>query len=87
MGSWITIAAIVSAFSALYLRIAAFAICCFTVAAIFLIVGIATGSKISTAIAWTLLLIGGMQVGYLAGVVGLSVIYFMASRKEQRFVL
>jgi hypothetical protein len=87
MGSWITIAAVFSAFSAVYLRIAAFAMFCLTVAAVFLIIGIATGSKISTAIAWTLLLIGGMQVGYLAGVLGLSVIYYVASRKEQRFVL
>jgi hypothetical protein len=87
MASWITIATIVSAFSAAFLRFTAFAILCLSVSALFLIIGVATGSRISTAIAWTLLLIGGMQVGYLAGALGYSIVFQIIRKKGERLVI
>jgi hypothetical protein len=84
MASWITIAAIVSTFAAFRLPIAAFAIFCFSVAFILFAIEILSGSDISHAVAWTLLLIGAMQVGYFLGVLILSLFLYLASRYEAR---
>jgi hypothetical protein len=82
MASWILIAAIVSVFAAFRLRIGAFTIFVFSVISLFLVVQIATGTSIMTAIAWMLLLTGGMQIGYTIGVLILSAFLYYSSRKK-----
>jgi hypothetical protein len=82
MASWILIAALVSAFAAFRLRIGAFAFFVAGVVSLVLVVQIATGTPLKSAFAWMLLLTGGMQLGYTAGVVLISIFLHLSTRTK-----